>query len=162
MIRVCKEESFHQRQGYELLTTMMSGTDAQRDGPGLRRPLVVAGVDDVRPTRCGFAEHRTVDGLGHQEAYQRRVEAALRRHVRSAGGGARGDLPDPELRWNEERGAYDFGTPDWDEFMDVVRGHGPCNDERIAIRKRAHDSGAWVREAAMAYAAKAHPTEGQL
>jgi ring-1,2-phenylacetyl-CoA epoxidase subunit PaaA len=63
-------------------------------------------------------------------------------------------LPDPELAWNEERGSYDFGTPDWDELMRVIKGDGPCNAERIACRKAAHEDGAWVREAAMAYAAR--------
>ncbi|BEL37550.1 hypothetical protein Isolate57596_09020 [Mycobacteroides abscessus subsp. abscessus] len=69
-------------------------------------------------------------------------------------------LPDPLLCWNEERGAHDFGAPDWDEFMSVVKGFGPCNAERIGNRKRAHDDGAWVRDAAMAFAAKQREMEG--
>ena len=81
MIRICKEESFHQRQGYELLLTMMRGTQAQRrDGPGRHRPLVVAGADDVRPARRRLAEHRPVDGVEDQAAHQRRAAPALRRH----------------------------------------------------------------------------------
>jgi ring-1,2-phenylacetyl-CoA epoxidase subunit PaaA len=63
-------------------------------------------------------------------------------------------LPDPELAWNEERGAHDFGTPDWDEFMQVIKGNGPCNTQRLAHRRRAHEDGAWVREAATAFARK--------
>jgi ring-1,2-phenylacetyl-CoA epoxidase subunit PaaA len=69
-------------------------------------------------------------------------------------------LPDPRLRWNEGRGGYDFGTPDWVEFSKVVAGHGPCNAERITNRKNAHDEGAWVREAAAAFAAKSSPHGG--
>jgi ring-1,2-phenylacetyl-CoA epoxidase subunit PaaA len=63
-------------------------------------------------------------------------------------------LPDPDLKWNAERGHYDFGTPDWDEFFAVIAGEGPCNRERMALRRRAHEEGAWVREAALAYARK--------
>lgn len=70
-------------------------------------------------------------------------------------------LPDPQLQWNEQRDSYDFGTPDWDEFMDVVKGHGPCNAERIAVRTDAHDQGAWVRAAATAFAAKVHAAPEQ-
>ncbi len=70
-------------------------------------------------------------------------------------------LPDPDLVWNEQRGAHDFGDPDWAEFTRVIKGHGPCNAERIANRKRADDNGAWVRAAATAFAAKARDGEGQ-
>ena len=70
-------------------------------------------------------------------------------------------LPDPELAWNEQRGSYDFGTPDWDEFTEVVAGRGPCNAERVATRRRAHDDGAWVRAAAMAFAQKIRASEGK-
>jgi len=69
-------------------------------------------------------------------------------------------LPDPELRWNEQRGHYDFGAVDWDEFMAVVKGNGPCNTQRIAHRKHAHDEGAWVREAAAAHARKGEGVAG--
>ncbi|GAB3230912.1 1,2-phenylacetyl-CoA epoxidase subunit PaaA [Mycolicibacterium hippocampi] len=163
MIRVCKEESFHQRQGYELLTTMMSGTDAQRAmvQDSVDRwwwpALMMFGPPDADSPNTEQSMAWGIKRHTNDELRQRFVDMSV---PQAAVLGV--TFPDPELRWNEERGAYDFGTPDWDEFMDVVRGHGPCNDERIAIRKRAHDSGAWVREAAMAYAAKAHPTEGQL
>ncbi len=69
-------------------------------------------------------------------------------------------LPDPELKWNEQRQSYDFGSPDWDEFKDVIHGNGPCNTQRIAHRRRAHEDGAWVREAATAFAARTEGADG--
>jgi ring-1,2-phenylacetyl-CoA epoxidase subunit PaaA len=140
--------------GLRALLTMMRGTDAQRRWPGRRRPLVVAEPHDVRPARRRLAEHRAVDGLEDQAAHERRAAPALRRHDRAPGRGARRHIPDPELRWNAERGHYDFGEPDWDELLRVISGDGPCNAERIANRTRAHEDGAWVREAAAAHAAK--------
>ena len=96
MIRICKEESFHQRQGYELLLTMMRGTDgAAADGPGRHRPVVVAGADDVRAARQRLAEHRPVDGVEGQAPHQRRAAPALRRHDRAPGRGARRDAAGP-------------------------------------------------------------------
>ena len=156
MIRICKEESFHQRQGYELLDDDDARhRRAARDGAGVGRPVLVAGADDVRPARRRLAQHRAVDGVGHQAQHQRRPAPADRRHDRAAGRGARRHAcPTPTLAWNEERGHYDFGQPDWDEFMQVVKGNGPCNAQRIAHRRRAHEDGAWVREAATAFAAR--------
>ena len=96
MIRICKEESFHQRQGYELLMTMMRGhRSAAGDGAGRREPLVVAVADDVRPAGRRLAEHRAVDGVEGQAPHQRRAAAAVRRHVGAAGRGARRDVPGP-------------------------------------------------------------------
>ena len=156
MIRICKEESFHQRQGFELLATMMRGTDEQR-------AMVQESVDRFwwpalmmfGPARRGLPQHRAVDGVGHQAQHQRRPAPAVRRHDACRRPKALGvTLPDPDLRWNEERGAHDFGQPDWDEFMQVVKGDGPCNRQRIAHRRRAHEDGAWVREAAVEFARK--------
>ncbi len=156
MVRICKEESFHQRQGYELLMTMMRGTQAQRDmvqqavdrfwWPAL---MMFGPPDDESPNTAqslawGIKRHT------NDELRQRFVDMSV---PQAAKLGVR--FPDPELRWNPERGHYDFGRPDWDEFWAVVKGDGPCNAQRIAHRKTAHDEGAWVREAALAHAAKA-------
>ncbi|SBS79667.1 putative multicomponent oxygenase/reductase subunit for phenylacetic acid degradation [uncultured Mycobacterium sp.] len=159
MIRVCKEESFHQRQGYELLMTMMSGADAQRSmvQDSVDRwwwpALMMFGPPDTDSPNTEQSMAWGIKRHTNDELRQRFVDMSV---PQAAVLGV--TLPDPELRWNAERGAHDFGTPDWDEFMDVVKGHGPCNVERIANRKRAHDGGTWVREAASAFAAK---SEGQ-
>ncbi len=155
MIRICKEESFHQRQGYELLLTMMRGTDAQRElvqdavnrwwWPSL---MMFGPPDDASPnTEQSMAwkiKRHTNDEL-RQKFVDMSVPQADVLGV---------TFPDPELRWNAERGHYDFGSPDWDELMAVIKGNGPCNAERVATRRAAHTEGAWVREAASAYAAK--------
>ena len=155
MIRICKEESFHQRQGYELLMTMMRGTQAQRDmvqdavdrtwWPSL---MMFGPPDDASPNtdqsmRWGIKRHT------NDELRQRFVDMTVPQAERLGV-----TLPDPELRWNEARGHYDFGPVDWDEFKAVISGNGPCNAQRLAQRKSAHDEGAWVREAALAHAAK--------
>jgi ring-1,2-phenylacetyl-CoA epoxidase subunit PaaA len=156
MIRICKEESFHQRQGYELLMTMMRGTAAQQAmvqesverfwWPSL---MMFGPPDDASPNTAqsmawGIKRHT------NDELRQRFVDMTVPQADRLGV-----TLPDDELRWNPERGHYDFGAVDWDEFKAVVAGHGPCNAQRVARRKSAHDDGAWVREAAAAYAAKA-------
>jgi ring-1,2-phenylacetyl-CoA epoxidase subunit PaaA len=155
MVRICKEESFHQRQGYELLMTMMRGTDAQREmvqdatnrfwWPSL---MMFGPPDDQSPNTAqsmawGIKRH------SNDELRQRFVDITVPQAEKLGV-----TLPDPDLCWNDERGHYDFGAVDWDEFMAVVKGNGPCNAQRIAHRKRAHDEGAWVREAAAAHAAK--------
>src|SRR3954465_3787479 len=155
MVRICKEESFHQRQGYELLLTMMRGTDAQR-----------ARVQDA-PNRCGWPSLMMFGPPDDRSPNTERSMAwGIKRHTNDElrqrfvdmtvpQADALGvTLPDPELAWNEERGSYDFGEPDWDELSRGIRGEGPCNDERITCRAAAHAEGAWVREAAVAYAAK--------
>jgi len=154
MIRICKEESFHQRQGYELLATMMRGTEEQRrmvqesvDRIWWPSLMMFGPPDDASPNTAqsmawGIKTH-TNDEL-RQKFVDMTVPQAEALGV---------TLPDPELRWNEERGHYDFGQPDWDEFWAVVGGDGPCNAQRVAHRKKAWDDGAWVREAAVAFAA---------
>src|SRR5580692_11283335 len=156
MVRICKEESFHQRQGYELLMTMMRGTAAQRAmvQESVERfwwpSLMMFGPPDTqspnteRSMAWGIKRH-TNDDL-RQRFVDMTVPQADRLDV---------TLPDDKLRWNEARGHYDFGPVDWAEFMAVVKGNGPCNAQRIARRQSAHADGAWVREAAAAYAAKA-------
>jgi ring-1,2-phenylacetyl-CoA epoxidase subunit PaaA len=162
MIRVCKEESFHQRQGYELLATMMTGTEAQRAmvQDAVDRwwwpALMMFGPPDADSPNTEQSMAWGIKRHTNDELRQRFVDMTV---PQAAALGV--TLPDPRLRWNAERGAHDFGAPDWDEFMNVVKGHGPCNAERIANRKRAHDNGAWVREAATAFAAKPRAEEGQ-
>ena len=155
MVRICKEESFHQRQGYELLMTMMRGTDgATPDGAGRDEPVLVAGADDVRATRRCVAEHGAVDGVGRQAPHERRAASTLRRHVGPAG--RQVGRHDPRCRPAVERVARPLRlrSVDFDELTAVVQGRGPCNAERIARRTAAHADGAWVREAAAAHAAK--------
>jgi len=155
MIRVCKEESFHQRQGYELLATMMTGTQAQRAmvQDAVDRwwwpALMMFGPPDADSPNTEQSMAWGVKRHTNDELRQRFVDMSV---PQAEALGV--TLPDPQLRWNDERGAHDFGAPDWDEFMNVVKGHGPCNAERIANRKRAHDNGAWVRDAATVFAAK--------
>jgi ring-1,2-phenylacetyl-CoA epoxidase subunit PaaA len=155
MVRICKEESFHQRQGYELLLTMMRGSAAQRAmvqdatdrfwWPSL---MMFGPPDDQSPNTAqsmawGVKRHT------NDELRQRFVDMTVPQAEKLGV-----TLPDPGLRWNAERGHYDFGSVDWDEFMAVVKGNGPCNAQRIARRQAAHEEGAWVREAAAAHAAK--------
>jgi ring-1,2-phenylacetyl-CoA epoxidase subunit PaaA len=159
MIRICKEESFHQRQGYELLMTMMGGTTAQRAmvqdatdrwwWPSL---MMFGPPDDDSPNTeqsmaWGIKRHT------NDELRQRFVDMTV---PQAEALGV--TLPDPQLRWNEEREHYDFGSVDWAEFKRVIRGDGPCNAERIANRRAAHEQGSWVREAAVAHAAKSATT----
>jgi ring-1,2-phenylacetyl-CoA epoxidase subunit PaaA len=166
MIRICKEESFHQRQGYELLLTMMRGTDEQRAmvqdatnrfwWPSL---MMFGPPDDASPNSAqsmawGVKRH------SNDELRQRFVDMAVPQADKLGV-----TLPDADLRWNSERGHYDFGPVDWAEFKAVVSGNGPCSAERLARRKAAHDDGAWVREAALAHARKnesRHPERERL
>jgi ring-1,2-phenylacetyl-CoA epoxidase subunit PaaA len=155
MIRICKEESFHQRQGYELLLAMVNGTDAQKAmvqesvdrwwWPSL---MMFGPADGDSPnTRQSMAWN--IKRHTNDELRQRFVDMTVPQ-AQALGV----TLPDPELRWNEERQAHDFGEPDWSEFKAVISGAGPANAQRLAHRRRAHDNGAWVREAARAYADK--------
>jgi ring-1,2-phenylacetyl-CoA epoxidase subunit PaaA len=159
MIRICKEESFHQRQGYELLLTMMRGTDAQRSmvQDATNRwwwpSLMMFGPPDDRSPNTAQSMAWGIKRHTNDELRQRFVDMSV---PQAEALGV--TLPDPELRWNELRGHHDFGAVDWDEFTRVLAGEGPCNAERIERRRVAHDEGAWVREAATAYAAK-HSTE---
>jgi ring-1,2-phenylacetyl-CoA epoxidase subunit PaaA len=160
MIRVCKEESFHQRQGYELLMTMMSGTDAQRAmvQDAVNRwwwpALMMFGPPDDNSPNTEQSMAWGIKRHTNDELRQRFVDMSVPQ-AKALGV----TLPDPDLAWNEARGSYDFGTPDWDEFAAVVEGYGPCNAERLANRRRAHEDGAWVREAATAFARKARASE---
>jgi ring-1,2-phenylacetyl-CoA epoxidase subunit PaaA len=155
MIRICKEESFHQRQGYELLMTMMRGTDGQRrmvqdaTDRWWWPSLMMFGPPDTESPNTAQSLAWRVKRHTNDELRQRFVDLAV---PQAEALGV--TLPDPVLRWNEERGRYDFGEVDWTEFKQVIAGNGPCNAQRIAQRRAAHEDGAWVREAAEAYAAK--------
>ncbi len=154
MIRICKEESFHQRQGFELLMTMMSGTDEQRAmvQESVDRfwwpALMMFGPPDAESPNTAQSMAWGIKRDTNDDLRQKFVDMSV---PQAEALGV--TLPDPDLVWNEERGHHDFGQPDWDEFAAVVSGSGPCNAQRIAHRKRAHDEGAWVREAATAFAA---------
>ena len=153
MIRICKEESFHQRQGFELLMTMMRGTDEQRAmvQESVDRfwwpALMMFGPPDAESPNTEQSMAWGIKRDTNDELRQKFVDMSV---PQAAALGV--TLPDPDLVWNAERGHHDFGQPDWDEFMTVVKGGGPCNSQRVAHRKRAHDEGAWVREAAVAFA----------
>ena len=155
MIRVCREESFHQRQGYDLLLAMMSGTAAQRDlvQDAVNRwwwpALMMFGPHDAQSVNSGDSTRWGIKRITNDELRQKFVDATIPQ-AKLLGV----TVPDPDLRWNEARGAHDVGAIDWDEFWSVVNGNGPCNQERLAARIRAWEEGAWVREAAMAHAAK--------
>ncbi|RYD93724.1 MAG: 1,2-phenylacetyl-CoA epoxidase subunit A [Sphingobacteriales bacterium] len=155
MIRVCKEESFHQRQGFEALLVLSKGTDEQRAmvqdaidrwwWPSL---MMFGPTDDASPN-SQLSMKWKIKRFSNDELRQRFVDMIVEQ-VKLLGMA----LPDPDLKWNEERGHYDFGTINWEEFWNVVSGNGPCNAQRLQTRQKAWDEGAWVREAAVAHAEK--------
>jgi len=155
MVRICKEESFHQRQGYELLMTMMRGTGAQRKmvQESVNRwwwpSLMMFGPPDDESPNTEQSMAWKIKRHTNDELRQRYVDMSV---PQAEALGV--TFPDPELRWNSVTGHYDFGQIDWEDFKRVVSGDGPCNAERIAHRRTAHEDGAWVREAAIAYADK--------
>ena len=155
MIRICKEESFHQRQGYELLMTMMRGTDEQRAmvQESVDRfwwpSLMMFGPPDAESANTERSMAWRIKRHTNDELRQRFVDMTVPQAERLGV-----HLPDPDLRWNAERGHYDFGEIDWDEFWQVVGGNGPTSKQRVAHRRKAHEDGAWVRDAAAAYADK--------
>jgi ring-1,2-phenylacetyl-CoA epoxidase subunit PaaA len=155
MVRICKEETFHQRQGFQLLHTLGHGSGAQRamaqdaiDRWWWPAVMMFGPPDDASPHTAQSMAWR-IKRFTNDELRQRFVDICARQVEALAL-----TLPDPELRWNEERGHFDFGVPDWDEFYAVIAGDGPCNRQRLETRVRAHEEGRWVREAASAYAAK--------
>ncbi|KAB7848396.1 1,2-phenylacetyl-CoA epoxidase subunit PaaA [Streptomyces mobaraensis] len=158
MIRVCKEESFHQRQGYELLLALSRGTEAQHAmaQDAVNRwwwpSLMMFGPPDGESPHSAQSMTWKIKRHSNDELRRRFVDICVPQ-AESLGL----TLPDPDLRWNEETGHYDFSPIDWDEFNEVLRGNGPCNEQRLARRREAHEEGAWVREAAAAYAAKHAP-----
>jgi ring-1,2-phenylacetyl-CoA epoxidase subunit PaaA len=155
MVRVCKEESFHQRQGYEIMMTLAKGSEGQKAmaQDALNRwwwpTLMMLGpTDDNSPNTLQSMKWK-IKRFTNDDLRQKFVNATV---PQAEFLGL--TIPDPDLKWNEETQNYDFGEIDWDEFWAVVKGNGPCNKERLATRNKAHDEGKWVMEAAAAFAAK--------
>ncbi|MCY1284484.1 1,2-phenylacetyl-CoA epoxidase, subunit A [compost metagenome] len=155
MIRICKEESFHQRQGFDALLAMMRGTGAQREmvQDAVNRwwfpVLMMFGPPDAASTNSAQTMAWGIKRISNDDLRQKFVDATVEQ-ARVLGV----TLPDPGLQWNAERAHYDYSPLDWDEFWRVINGDGPCNRERLATRVKAHEEGAWIREAALAHAAK--------
>lgn len=155
MQRICKEESFHQRQGFELLLSLSRGTEAQKAmaQDAINRwywpSVMMFGPSDSDSAHSAQSMKWKIKRFSNDELRQRFVDM-IAEQIKTLGL----VVPDPELKWNEARGHYDFGPINWDEFWNVVNGNGPCNRQRLRARVDAYDKGAWVREAAAAYAEK--------
>ncbi|GAA4372960.1 1,2-phenylacetyl-CoA epoxidase subunit PaaA [Agromyces bauzanensis] len=155
MVRICKEESFHQRQGFEILLELMQGTEEQRRmaQESVNRwywpALMMFGPPDDESPNSTQSMAWKIKRFSNDELRQRFVGMLVpQAEVLGV------TLPDPNLKWNEEKQAYDMSEIDWDEFHEVIAGRGPANAERMRRRREAHENGAWVREAAAAYARK--------
>ena len=155
MIKICKEESFHQRQGYEIMAEMAKGTPEQKEmaQDALNRfwwpSIMMFGPQDSESTRTENAMKWKIKRQKNDELRQNFIDKTVgQAEIIGL------TIPDPDLKWNEERGHYDFGEMDWEEFWNVVNGNGPCNKQRLAHHKKAHDEGEWVRNAAKEYAKK--------
>jgi ring-1,2-phenylacetyl-CoA epoxidase subunit PaaA len=162
MVRICKEESFHQRQGFEILLTLMRGTAEQREmaqesvnrwyGPA----LMMFGPPDADSPNSAQSMAWNIKRFSNDELRQRFVDMLVpQAEVLGV------TLPDPDLAWNQARGSYDFGELDWDEFHEVLAGRGQANAERLERRRQAHEDGAWVREAARSYARSQAPGKSE-
>ena len=155
MVRICKEESFHQRQGYEIMMHLAAGTPEQKSmaQDALNRwwwpSLMMFGPPDDQSPNTAQSMAWRIKRKTNDELRQEFVDKTVPQ-VEFLGL----NVPDSHLKWNEAREHYDFGPIDWEEFFQVVGGNGPCNKERLAARQKAHDDGMWVREAALAHAKK--------
>ncbi|RTL58320.1 MAG: 1,2-phenylacetyl-CoA epoxidase subunit A [Sphingobacteriales bacterium] len=155
MVRICKEESFHQRQGFESLLVLSKGTKEQREmcQDAINRwwwpALMMFGPKDSESTNSDQSMKWKIKRKSNDELRQNFVDM-IAEQVKVLGM----TLPDDKLKWNEERKHYDFGEINWDEFWNVVKGNGPCNKQRLQARKDAWEKGAWVRDAAAAYSGK--------
>ncbi|MBL4646774.1 MAG: 1,2-phenylacetyl-CoA epoxidase subunit A [Rhizobiales bacterium] len=155
MVRICKEESFHQRQGFHIMMKMAKGTEAQRKmaQDALNRfwypSLMMFGPSDAESVHSTQNMAWKIKMSSNDELRQKFVNETV---PQAAYLGL--TIPDETVIWNEEKQGYDFAEPDWDEFFDVLRGNGPCNRDRLATRNKAWDDGAWVREGLMAHADK--------
>ena len=162
MVRICKEENFHKRQGYELCATLARGTPAQKAmlQDAVNRwwwpSLMMFGPHDSNSPNSGDLLRWKVKQKSNDELRQRFVNLTVPQAK-----AIDVTLPDPDLRYDEETKNWEFGEIDWAEFQAVISGNGPCNRERLAARRKAHEDGAWVREAAAAYAAKHQPAAEQ-
>jgi ring-1,2-phenylacetyl-CoA epoxidase subunit PaaA len=155
MVRICKEESFHQRQGFEILLELRNGTEAQKEmaQDAVNRwywpSLMMFGPPDDESPNSAQSMAWKIKRFSNDDLRQRFVDMVVpQAEVLGV------SLPDPALAWNEERGHYDMGEIDWTEFHEVLAGRGPCNAQRMQRRRDAHEEGRWVREAAAAYAEK--------
>ena len=161
MVRICKEESFHMRQGFELLMMLCQGTVEQKAmaQDAVNRwwwpSLMMFGPSDANSTHSAQSMQWKIKRNSNDELRQKFVDQSVPQAEYLGL-----TLPDPDLKWNEARGQYDFGEINWDEFYQVIAGNGPCNQERLSARIRAHEDGAWVREAALAYAEKTEKKTG--
>lgn len=152
MVRICKEESFHQRQGYEIMAQMMQGTEEQREmaQDAMNRwwwpSLMMFGPNDTDSPHSADAFRWKIKRHTNDELRQKFIDKTVQQaEVIGL------TIPDPDLKWNEAKGCYDYGRIDWEEFNRVIRGNGPCNKQRLDHHKKVHADGAWVREAAEAY-----------
>lgn len=155
MVRICKEESFHQRQGYDILLTLSKGNEAQKRmcQDAINRwwwpSLMMFGPPDANSPHSAQSLKWKIKRVSNDELRQRFVDMTIPQcNILGM------TLPDPNLVWNQDRGHHDFGEIDWVEFNNVLKGNGPCNKERLEARLNAHNEGAWVREAAMVHAEK--------
>jgi len=155
MVRICKEESFHQRQGFESLLVLSRGTDEQKAmcQDAINRwwwpSLMMFGPKDSESTNSDLSIKWKIKRKTNDELRQQFVNM-IAEQIKVLGM----KLPDEKLKWNEEKKYYDFGEINWDEFWNVVKGNGPCNKQRLTARRKAHEEGQWVRDAATAYAGK--------
>ncbi len=155
MVRVCKEESFHQRQGFEIMLTLSNGTELQKKlaQDAFNRwwwpSLMMFGPPDAESPHTEQSVRWRIKRLTNDELRQKFVDVTVEQ-AKILGL----TVPDKDLKWNEERGHFDFGAINWEEFWNVVKGNGPCNKQRLETRKKAWEEGQWVRDAAMAYAEK--------
>jgi ring-1,2-phenylacetyl-CoA epoxidase subunit PaaA len=155
MVRICKEESFHQRQGFDILMVLSQGSPEQRDmcQDAINRwwwpSLMMFGPHDSESTNSEQSTKWKIKRMSNDELRQKFVDM-IAEQVKVLNM----TLPDDKLKWNEETKHYDFGEINWTEFWNVVKGNGPCNKQRLDARRKAWDDGAWVREAASAHAAK--------
>jgi ring-1,2-phenylacetyl-CoA epoxidase subunit PaaA len=155
MIRICKEESFHQRQGYDAIRKMAEGTPEQRKmaQDAINRlwypSLMMFGPSDKESVHSAQSMAWKIKINTNDELRQKFVDQTVPQAEYLGL-----SIPDPDLKWNEERGHYDYTDPDWSEFFDVIKGNGPCNVDRLAARNKAWDDGKWVRDGLLAHARK--------
>jgi ring-1,2-phenylacetyl-CoA epoxidase subunit PaaA len=155
MVKICKEESFHQRQGFEALLVLSRGSAEQKAmcQDSINRwwwpSLMMFGPKDSESTHSDQSMKWKIKRMSNDELRQRFVDM-IAEQIKVLNM----TLPDPDLKWNAHRGHYDFGEINWDEFWQVVKGNGPCNRERLEARRNAHEEGRWVRDAALAHAQK--------
>ena len=156
MVRICKEESFHQRQGYEIMIALANGTPQQKRmaQDALNRwwwpSLMMFGPPDENSPNTAQSMRWRIKRETNDELRQKFVDQTVPQAEYLGL-----TVPDPDLKWNEEKGGYDFSEPDWSEFFAVIAGNGPCNAERLGARVKAWEDGAWFRDGLNAYAGKA-------